>query len=142
MVLPRGGKKSTGNLLKFVIAPVIGASILAGLFIKAIVDFADPEQSYSGEFLGVGPPLIIGLGAIVLAFVGAVLWRRKNPQYFASRTEVAPARRRAGQRRGRSARVRVVAITQHGRPEVLQVQERPDCTPGPGRSASPCAPRA
>jgi amino acid transporter len=67
--------KSARNLLFIGIAPSIGAFLLAYLFVEAIRSFADPEESYTGEeFLGVGVPLAIGLGFLLLGVVLEVLW--------------------------------------------------------------------
>jgi hypothetical protein len=49
------------------VAPVLGGLILFGLFGKSIYDFTDPANSESGDsWLGVGPPLIIGVGFLLL----------------------------------------------------------------------------
>ena len=68
--------KSVKNLLFIGVAPLVGAAMLFYLFVKAAIDFADVENSYTGQtWLGVGPPLVIGLGFLLLGFVLAGLWR-------------------------------------------------------------------
>jgi amino acid transporter len=67
--------KSARNLIFIRIAPLIGAFLLGYLFVEAIRSFANPEESYTGEqFLGVGAPLAIGLGFLLLGVVLEVLW--------------------------------------------------------------------
>lgn len=68
--------KSAKNFVLIGVAPFIGAVILGYLFVKASIDFADPEFSDLGEeWLGVGPPLVIGLGFLLLGVVLMVAWR-------------------------------------------------------------------
>ncbi len=68
--------KSVKNFILIGVAPLIGAAILFYLFAKAAIDFADPESSYTGQtWLGVGPPLVIGVGFLVLGFILMLLWR-------------------------------------------------------------------
>ena len=46
------------------VAPVLGGLILTGVFVKSIVDLADPANSESGDsWFGLGPPLVIGVGS-------------------------------------------------------------------------------
>ncbi len=66
--------RSVGDALLLGVLPLLGSLMLTGLFVKAVIDFSDPEESYSGSLLGVGPPLVIGLGFLLLGFVGAGLW--------------------------------------------------------------------
>jgi hypothetical protein len=78
----------------------VGAALLGFLFIRSVRDLADPELSYSGSsFLGLGLPLVIGAGFLLLGAVLMVLWRIGNPRgYFerrafeAVRPEVAAGR--------------------------------------------------
>jgi amino acid transporter len=66
--------RSVGGALKKVVLPLIGSGILTAVFVKAVVDFSDPEAANSGAFLGVGPPLLIGLGFLALGVLGAGAW--------------------------------------------------------------------
>ena len=57
-------------------APSSGPVILGYLFVKSAIDLSDAENSYTGApWLGVGPPLVIGLGFLLLGVVLMVLWR-------------------------------------------------------------------
>jgi amino acid transporter len=79
--------KSVRNFLFIGVAPLVGALLLAFLFVRSVSDLADPELSYSGsDFLGLGLPLVIGAGFLLLGAVLMVLWRIGNPRgYFQRR---------------------------------------------------------
>ena len=79
--------KSVRNFVFIGLAPAIGSLLLAFLFLRSLSDLADPETSYSGSsFLGLGLPLVIGLGFLLLGAVLMVLWRIGNPRgYFQRR---------------------------------------------------------
>jgi amino acid transporter len=79
--------KSVRNFLFIGVAPLVGALLLAFLFVRSVRDLADPELSYSGSsFLGLGLPLVIGAGFLLLGAVLMVLWRLGNPRgYFQRR---------------------------------------------------------
>ena len=66
--------RSARDALMLGVLPLLGSLMLTGIFVKAVIDFSDPEQSYSGSLFGVGPPLVIGLGFLLLGVVGAALW--------------------------------------------------------------------
>jgi amino acid transporter len=86
-------RKSVKNFLFVGVAPVIGAVLLGYLFFKALVDYADPANSYTGSsWFGVAPPAVIGVGFLVLGVVLLALWRRHQREpFFLRRREVAPA---------------------------------------------------
>jgi amino acid transporter len=79
--------KSVRNLLFIGVAPLIGAGLLAVLFVRSVIDLADPEASYTGSSLfGLGMPLVIGGGFLLLGFVLMLVWRIGHPQgYFRRR---------------------------------------------------------
>jgi amino acid transporter len=78
--------KSVSNALFIGLAPLIGASLLAFLFFQSVKDFIDPEASYTGQaILGVGAPLVIGLGFLALGFVFMILWRLAGHERFFGR---------------------------------------------------------
>jgi amino acid transporter len=79
-------RKSARNLIFIGIAPLLGAALLLYLFVEAVRSFADPEESYTGqEFLGVGVPLAIGVGFLLLGAVLVVLWRLAGHDRFFGR---------------------------------------------------------
>ncbi|HYM63260.1 MAG TPA: APC family permease [Gaiellaceae bacterium] len=77
-------RKSFRNALFMGVAPLLGAGLLAYLFVEATRALADPEQSYSGgTFLGFGLPLVIGYGFLILGAVLLVAWRLTgHPRFF------------------------------------------------------------
>jgi amino acid transporter len=79
--------KSATNFLFIGVAPFIGATLLGFLFIRSARDLADAELSYSGSaVLGLGLPLVIGAGFLLLGAVLMVLWRIGNTKgYFERR---------------------------------------------------------
>ncbi|MGK2954247.1 MAG: APC family permease [Solirubrobacterales bacterium] len=84
-------RKSAKNFLFVGVAPVIGALILSYLFVKSLVDWSDPANSYSGtSWLGFAPPAVIGVGFLLLGVVLLFAWRhhQKEP-FFKRRREVA-----------------------------------------------------
>jgi amino acid transporter len=83
--------KSLKNLIFIGVAPVIGGSLLAFLFVKALVDYSKAENSYTGtEWAGVAPPAVIGVGFLILGVVLLFAWRQyKHEPFFKRRREVA-----------------------------------------------------
>jgi amino acid transporter len=79
--LLRSGK----NLVLIGIAPLVGAGLLTWLFFESVKSFTDPESSYLGStWLGVAPPLVIGVGLLALGFLLLALWRLTgHREYFA-----------------------------------------------------------
>jgi amino acid transporter len=71
-------------------APLIGGVVLLWLFYASCVDLSKPANSESGDsWLGVGPPLVIGLGFLVLGAILMLVWRRGHPDFFRRRPETA-----------------------------------------------------
>jgi phosphatidylserine synthase len=78
--------RSAKNFVFIGVAPLVGAGILLYLFAKACIDLSDPENSYTGQtWLGVGPPLVIGVGFLLLGVVLLVLWRLTGHERYFSR---------------------------------------------------------
>jgi amino acid transporter len=78
--------KSVSNALFIGVAPLIGAALLAFLFFQSVKDFTDPSASYTGQsILGVGVPLVIGLGFLLLGVVFVILWRLGGHERFFGR---------------------------------------------------------
>jgi len=65
------------------VGPLIGAALLTWLLIESVIDQADPANSYTGAaWFGLGPPLVIGIGFMLLGVVLMVLWRLRGPATF------------------------------------------------------------
>lgn len=86
--------KSARNLLLAGIAPFVGATLLALLFYRSCRDLS-ADDAGSGTLLGLGTPLVVGLGFLLLGAVLMVTWRLLGHREFFSRgREVAdPAAR-------------------------------------------------
>ncbi len=74
------------------VAPLAGALMLTAVFIKSVVDLSDPANSESGDsWLGVGPPLVIGLGFLVFGAVLMLIWYSAgHREFFRRKPETAP----------------------------------------------------
>jgi hypothetical protein len=77
--------RSVKNFVFIGLAPLIGAAMLGYLFVESIRVFRDPEESYTGEeIFGLGVPLVIGLGFLLLGVVILILWRLAGHERFFS----------------------------------------------------------
>ena len=80
---------SAKNFFFVGVAPVLGGIVLLWLF-KSVIDLSKPENSESGDsWLGVGPPLVIGLGLMLFGVVLMLLWRGGHRDFFGRKREVA-----------------------------------------------------
>ncbi len=81
--------KSARNFLFIGVAPLLGAGLLAYLFVRSVINLSDPGASNTGGSLfGLGLPLIMGLGFLLLGAILMVLWRLLgNERFFARRLE-------------------------------------------------------
>jgi len=81
--------KSVKNFVFIGIAPLIGAVVLTWLFVKSCIDLSKPENSSSGDsWIGLGPPLVIGLGWLLVGVVAMLYWWSSNREFFTRRPEV------------------------------------------------------
>lgn len=81
---------SARNLLLIGVGPVLGALLLGWLLITAVVDMADPANSYTGQaWFGVGPPLVIGVGVLLVGAALMAIWRRRDTVFWRETAGVA-----------------------------------------------------
>ena len=93
----REGRKSLSGLLFAVIAPALGGVILTWVLVKSVIDLSDPANSDSGDsWFGLGPPLVIGIGLMLLGAVLMIYWSRGHKTFFRRRAEVFQAERPTG----------------------------------------------
>ena len=86
----REARRSLPGLLFAVLAPAAGGVILTWVLVKSVIDLADPANSESGDaWLGVGPPLVIGAGCMLLGALLMLVRSRHAPGFFRRRAEVA-----------------------------------------------------
>jgi amino acid transporter len=82
--------KSAKNFFFIGVSPLIGAIILGYVLVKSIIDLSKPANSESGaSWFGVGPPLVIGVGSMVLGAIFMVLWSGKHKEFFQRKREIA-----------------------------------------------------
>jgi hypothetical protein len=82
--------RSLKSFLLIGVGPTLGGLMLTGIFIKSCYDLSKPENSESGDsWLGLGPPLVIGVGFLLLGVVLMLLWGVRHPAFFRRRAEVA-----------------------------------------------------
>jgi amino acid transporter len=73
--------RSAGNFISKGLIPAAGGSIMAALLIKAL--FAPGEASVSRtSILGVGGPVVFGVGAVVVGFAAMLFAQRGLPAFF------------------------------------------------------------
>jgi amino acid transporter len=72
------------------VGPTVGGLMLTGIFVKSCYDLSKPANSESGNsWFGLGPPLVIGLGFLLLGVVLMLFWRPGHPQFFRRKPELA-----------------------------------------------------
>jgi amino acid transporter len=82
--------KSVRNFLLAGVAPLIGGLMLAGIFVKSCIDLSKPENSESGDsWFGLGPPLVIAIGFLLMGIVFMLLCWWNSPQFFRRKLETA-----------------------------------------------------
>jgi hypothetical protein len=65
--------------------------MLAWLLVLSVRDLADPENSYTGQaWLGVGPPLVIGVGVMVAGVALMFWWRSRDSTFWRERAGAHP----------------------------------------------------
>jgi amino acid transporter len=81
---------SVRNFLLLGLGPLTGAAMLAWLLVLSVRDLADAENSYTGQaWLGVGPPLVIGVGVLVAGALLMLWWRYRDGAFWRERASVA-----------------------------------------------------
>jgi hypothetical protein len=71
------------------VLPVTGALMLTGIFVKAFIDYSKPHAGLSKPILGIGAPVVIGIGSLLLGVVVMLIARAPYRDFFANRPEVA-----------------------------------------------------
>jgi amino acid transporter len=82
--------KSAKKFLLVGVVPLLGAIMMGFILIKSIIDLSDPANSESGDsWFGLGPPLVIALGFMILGVI-LMIWRWYNHrEFFQRKLEVA-----------------------------------------------------
>ena len=83
--------KSLKNFIMVGVAPFLGGAMLTFIFVKAFFDYktTSTDVNYSGGFLGVGTPVAIGVGGLLLGVVVLVFANIAYPKFFKRKWETA-----------------------------------------------------
>jgi amino acid transporter len=82
--------ESVKSFLLIGVGPTLGGLMLTAIFFKSCYDLSKPENSESGDsWFGLGPPLVIGVGFLLLGVVLMLVWRAGHKDFFERRREVA-----------------------------------------------------
>jgi len=84
--------KSARNFVLAGLLPLLGFAMLAYIFGKAAHDYSQAGFNYSGPFLGIEVPIVIGIGGLLLGFVAMLFAMVPYRDFFRKRpyTETAP----------------------------------------------------
>jgi amino acid transporter len=80
--------RSLRNFLMLGVAPGIGALLLFAIFVKAVINYANVEESYSPPILGIPVPLFIGIGGLLIGVVLMLISMPFFRPYFKRRPEL------------------------------------------------------
>jgi amino acid transporter len=84
--------RSAKHLVLAGLAPLIGGLMLGAIFVKSCIDLAKPANSESGSsWFGLGPPIVISIGFLIMGIVLMALYWRASPEFFRRKPEVASA---------------------------------------------------
>jgi amino acid transporter len=83
--------KSLKNFIMVGVAPFLGGAMLTFVFVKAFLNYktTSTDVNYSGGFLGVGTPVAIGVGGLLLGVVVMVFANFVYPRFFKRKWETA-----------------------------------------------------
>jgi amino acid transporter len=82
--------KSLKNFIMVGMAPLLGGLALTFIFVKALITYSDPAETETGKaFLGVGVPVAIGVGLILVGALVMIWANFVYPKFFNRKTEVA-----------------------------------------------------
>ena len=82
--------RSVSSFLLLGAGPLTGSAMLAWLLVLSVRDLAHPANSYTGQaWLGMGPPLVIGIGIFLVGMLLMVVWRAQDGTYWRERPGTA-----------------------------------------------------
>jgi amino acid transporter len=79
---------SARNFLLIGLVPLLGGVALFGVFVKGIVYYSDRANAHSLGVFGIGLPVVIGIGSLLLGVVAMLCARFGLPTFFRRRREV------------------------------------------------------
>jgi amino acid transporter len=81
--------KSVKNFFYIGVLPVAGGAILTFIFVYAVIQYQDPANDVSKPILGIGAPVVIGIGSLLLGVVLMLFARVPYREFFSRKLEVA-----------------------------------------------------
>ena len=81
--------KSWHNFWSLGLLPTLGGLTLMGIFIKGVIQYSNPANDTSPGLFGIGIPVWIGVGLLVLGLILALVLRVPYKQFFAEKPTVA-----------------------------------------------------
>jgi amino acid transporter len=81
------------NVRGFVMAgllPLLGAAMMALIFVKAFIDYRKPDAGYAHPLFGIQIPIVIGIGALLLGIPIMLICAAKFRDFFSRPLEIAP----------------------------------------------------
>jgi amino acid transporter len=81
--------RSARSFLTLGVLPVAGASMLAGIFVKALLFYRHPANTSSKPVVGVGTPVAIGVGLLLVGVLVMLFARLRYRSFFNLRAEGA-----------------------------------------------------
>ena len=81
--------KSARNFFYIGVLPVLGGAMLTFIFVYAIVQYQNPANDVSKPILGIGAPVVIGIGSLLLGVVLTLVARVPYREFFSRKLEVA-----------------------------------------------------
>jgi amino acid transporter len=97
--------RSVKSFVLIGVGPLVGSGILGYLFVRAIDEYSETGQSYSGsELFGVAVPVVLGLGLLLVGVILMLLWRAGgHEEFFGRERETVDPDVAAGRRMGVAA---------------------------------------
>jgi amino acid transporter len=83
---------SVSNFFMMGVVPLVGAVTLFWAFGKSTIDYAKPSNGSGASWFGLGPPLVIGVGSLLVGIPIMFLWWRGHPAFFRRTRESDPPR--------------------------------------------------
>jgi amino acid transporter len=90
--------RSLKNFVGMGVLPLVGALVLTWAFVQSVIDLASPLSSYTctdsedaatcANLFGMGVPLALSIGFLILGLILLVLWRMMAPEFFRQRRHV------------------------------------------------------
>jgi amino acid transporter len=81
--------RSAKNFVMLGVAPLLGGVMLLGIFVKALFFYGNPDNTSSPGVFGIGVPVVVGVGSLVIGVILMLVSRPIFPEFFARRREVA-----------------------------------------------------